>query len=1153
MAKLKDLKLNDEVGGSGFVNNFTATINPTVNHDIRFGYSIGSLWLNVLTKTIFQCADATYGQAKWRQISQAYSKLDAIEPPKVSDDIHLGFEFSSVWFDKVHKHLYQCVDNTLGQAIWREITSPLNKLDATTAPTESADSSLGYEVKSLWLDKLHNKLYQCLDATPAQAIWRQISSPTSKLNATVPPTEIADSSLGYEIGSLWVDINHKHIYQCIDATILQAKWKKLSEALNKLDAVSAPTVNDDIQLGYEVGSLWIDTYHEKIYQCISAGLGAAQWKCLTSVILDDAPSDNSVYGRKNGTWTLCPTGSGGDLAGAIPPLQLVSGYLYFNYSSTNLQVVNNQYLDTIQPIATASTPTFVNTILTGLSNNYLPYKTASGFANSIVYTDGTNIGIGTTNLSYKLDVAGTGRFTQALQLDTQATATNHAVAGGRSITTSAPLTGGGDLTANRSIALSYDATNLKLTNNALDTIQPIHTGASPTFVTAKFTSLSQGYVPYHYSASTGLIDSPIFTNGLGIGVSTTTITEKLNLNGNAKIYGDMYSDNFVSSDPIQGYYIGRDGSVFNKITVGELHAKAFIADLEMALAGSQIIAKSVAKLAVTFDSAINDYLIVESFEGFPSMAVFENNDTVRLRHFSRENGGLTILDMWLKVWLATNYNADGYVGGINTTTKTQAYTFELISGSYSFSVEKGALVLDYGAQGNGTVETVAVSAIGGKPYSQIAEWTSGVIPVMTIRERHGYLQGITTVWGALTNYGFYSNNAFLEGNVYIAGNVWALTGGIGGDVYNPVVSLAGYGMQINNAGISQSLLGNSIMIGNIDGSANSAIKLAKTGSLNTSGLFGYNNSGSEIFALRLDGTASIAGWTIDTSQIYNSSVRLESSATLKGLGVKDGVSDVLKVGDFTNASETYATATMPNAPNPASAWTNEINVNNRLTWNSYGSNYGMASSNTDFTSYQWRTYLTLPINDIKGKTITISFGIAERESMNGSSKATNIWAYIKTDVGTFALMDVTPAGGVYLLGNTPTYETRTLTATIPSNATYARFYIAWYKNGAFDPADVLFNNWSFLIYNKTIVELNKTGLKIYNSPISKILLNNNEAVFNLPFVRASSGIQLGERWTLVVEPYLEGDGITLNERLTLKYNGVMKGFFSQTDGTYVHV
>ncbi|QKJ99937.1 MAG: hypothetical protein HND40_10380 [Ignavibacteriota bacterium] len=320
---------------------------------------------------------------------------------------------------------------------------------------------------------------------------------------------------------------------------------------------------------------------------------------------------------------------------------------------------------------------------------------------------------------------------------------------------------------------------------------------------------------------------------------------------------------------------------------------------------------------------------------------------------------------------------------------------------------------------------------------------------------------------------------------------------------------------------------------------------------NNWGLIGTNESYQTVF--QLGSTNQIAGWAFDTSKIYNSGVRLEASASLKGLGVNDGATDVVKVGDFTNASESYTTSTMPNAPNPASAWTIEINVNNRLTWNSYGANYGMASSNTDFTSYQWRTYLTLPIKDIKGKTITISFGIAERESTNGSSKATNIWAYIKTDVGTFALMDVTPAGGIYLLGNTPTYETRTLTATIPSNATYARFYIAWYKNGAFDPADVLFNNWSFLIYNKTIVELNKTGLKIYNSPISKILLNNNEAVFNLPFVRASSGIQLGERWTLVVEPYLEGDGITLNERLTLKYNGVMKGFFSQTDGTYVHV
>jgi hypothetical protein len=46
--------------------------------------------------------------------------------------------------------------------------------------------------------------------------------------------------------------------------------------------------------------------------------------------------------------------------------------------------------------------------------------------------------------------------------------------------------------------------------------QDIHTGASPTFVTAKLSALTDGYVPYHVSDAVGLANSPVFTDGISI-------------------------------------------------------------------------------------------------------------------------------------------------------------------------------------------------------------------------------------------------------------------------------------------------------------------------------------------------------------------------------------------------------------------------------------------------------------------------------------------------------------------------------------------------------------------------------------------------------------------------------------------------------------
>jgi len=52
----------------------------------------------------------------------------------------------------------------------------------------------------------------------------------------------------------------------------------------KLDATSAPTVNDDDTQGYSVGSVWIDINADKIYQCTDASTGAANWIEISAII-----------------------------------------------------------------------------------------------------------------------------------------------------------------------------------------------------------------------------------------------------------------------------------------------------------------------------------------------------------------------------------------------------------------------------------------------------------------------------------------------------------------------------------------------------------------------------------------------------------------------------------------------------------------------------------------------------------------------------------------------------------------------------------------------------------------------------------------------------------------------------------------------------
>ena len=365
-------------------------------------------------------------------------------------------------------------------------------------------------------------------------------------------------------------------------------------------------------------------------------------------------------------------------------------------------------------------------------------------------------------------------------------------------------------------------------------------------------------------------DSIVTTSLKGkVGIGNTSPIELLSVgsssvNGNTIHYGDIYSDNFNGVDPYLGYYIGKSGSIFSKITANELHVKFFIADLEQALAGSQVISKSVAKVygTVTLPSTIGSTftLSVESFDGFPNVQVFAVNDIVRLRSsYDRTAGGLNVTDSWGKIISFISYGDSG---------NTQYWNVQLVYGAVSAVINQGTIVNDYGQSGNGIIESVAINPLGNSPFHQIATWTTAPYSDMSIQDRRGDLTGVpTTNFGTLSGFGGYSKKFYAEGNVYIAGNIWALTGGIGGTYASPVVALSNYGMKVQANGTAQALEASSIMIGNVTGAANYAIKLAKTSSTTTSGLFAYNSSGEAVFALRMDNSAEIAGFSFTPERI----------------------------------------------------------------------------------------------------------------------------------------------------------------------------------------------------------------------------------------------------------------------------------------------
>lgn len=255
-----------------------------------------------------------------------------------------------------------------------------------------------------------------------------------------------------------------------------------------------------------------------------------------------------------------------------------------------------------------------------------------------------------------------------------------------------------------------------------------------------------GGLTLHHAATTAALTvgtilsvgtSATVTNDVAVGTSLTvgtslsvgtsaTVTNDITLGGSLLHTGDLpiaptggdvlitnadlQADDWVSGTTAWG--ILQDGSAdFRSITADELIVDSLISDINLALAGTEIITKSLATVSRDFTVAASATLYVYDLPGAPDTAVFENGDWVRLRYYDRASG-LTVEDCWGTV---SSYSdlADG----------EQSWTWTKQSGTNGRVIRLGMVALDYGASGDGFIKSTVQDAAGA-PYIDIATWTT---------------------------------------------------------------------------------------------------------------------------------------------------------------------------------------------------------------------------------------------------------------------------------------------------------------------------------------------------------------------------------------------------------------------------------------------
>jgi hypothetical protein len=123
------------------------------------------------------------------------------------------------------------------------------------------------------------------------------------LNGTQEWAELADPPPTPPAGTRIPFFKADGLYMLDDAGVAT----KVSGGIqNNLAATTAPTVNEDSGDGYVVGSLWIDTTNDRVYQAVDVSVGAAVWLQLShkdSLIIRDEKTTNTAGGTfTSGAW-----------------------------------------------------------------------------------------------------------------------------------------------------------------------------------------------------------------------------------------------------------------------------------------------------------------------------------------------------------------------------------------------------------------------------------------------------------------------------------------------------------------------------------------------------------------------------------------------------------------------------------------------------------------------------------------------------------------------------------------------------------------------------------------------------------------------------------------------------------------------------------
>lgn len=141
----------------------TSTSDPTVDDDSGDGYEVGKVWINTSSDEAFVCLDNSSGAAVWASISNLLNNYSASVDPTVDDDSGDGYSVGSLWFNTTDDKAFVCLDASSGAAVWHQIdvTTFIGLSDTPAAFTDQGNKIVKVNSGASALEFIHAK-YQII-------------------------------------------------------------------------------------------------------------------------------------------------------------------------------------------------------------------------------------------------------------------------------------------------------------------------------------------------------------------------------------------------------------------------------------------------------------------------------------------------------------------------------------------------------------------------------------------------------------------------------------------------------------------------------------------------------------------------------------------------------------------------------------------------------------------------------------------------------------------------------------------------------------------------------------------------------------------------------------------------------------------------------